>query len=50
MKKIKLIALERVIQSISRYLNGRGFCFLLVKREERKRTKPFARFNPSPGV
>lgn len=43
MEKIKLIALERVIQFV-------GFRFLLAKREERKRTKPFARFNPSPCV
>ena len=51
MEKIKLIALERVIQFIypdtSKVV---GFRFLLAKREERKRTKPFARFNPSPCV
>lgn len=50
MEKITLIAVERVIQSISRYLNGRSFRFLLAKREERKRTKPFVRYNPNLGV
>ena len=50
MEKVKLIALENVIQSIPRYFSGRRFRFLLAKREERKRTKPFAPFYPSPRV